>query len=240
MAIKPKKILKIIAGIIIFLTLPSALFFGYLYFKYNEGLPTGIQGQQADALAHKMLNALDHQAYKTTNYIEWTFKKRHHYEWDKANNICTVFWKQNKVVLDFNNPKNHKAYIHSFKTESEMAQELITKAIRYFHNDSFWLVAPYKVFDTGVKRQLIKTKNNNEALLVTYTSGGSTPGDSYLWILDNSGKPIAFKMWTSILPINGLEASWNHWTVTQTGVQLPTFHKLLFLGLEINDIKTSK
>ena len=76
MAAKPKKIFKIITGIIIFLTLPSLLFFGFLYFKYNEDLPTGIQGEEADALAYKMLNALDYEAYKNTNYIELSFKSR--------------------------------------------------------------------------------------------------------------------------------------------------------------------
>lgn len=240
MAVKPKKILKIIIGVIIFLTLPSILFFGFLYFKYNEELPTGIQSEQADALAYKMLDALDYEAYKATQHIEWTFKKRHHYEWDKVNNTCNVYWRENKVVLDLNDTSKSKVYIHNFKNESEMAQELIDKAITYFNNDSFWLVAPYKVFDTGVERRLVKTHDNKEALLVTYTSGGSTPGDSYLWLLNDEGKPTAFKMWTSILPIDGLEASWNDWTTTETGAQLPTFHKLLFLGFEINDVKTTK
>lgn len=240
MVVKPKKILKIIAGVIIFLTLPSLLFFGFLYFKYNAELPTGVQGEQADALAQKMLDALDYEAYKTTNYIEWTFKKRRHYEWDKANNTCNVLWKENKVVLDLNDHSKSKVYIHSFKNESDMAQELIEKAITYFNNDSFWLIAPYKVFDAGVERRLVKAKNNKDALLVTYTTGGSTPGDSYLWLLDDNGKPTAFKMWTSILPIDGLEASWSNWTTTESGAILPTFHKLLVLGLEINDIKGSK
>ncbi|WP_298496633.1 hypothetical protein [uncultured Algibacter sp.] len=238
MAVKPKKTLKIIVGVIIFLTLPSILFFGFLYFKYNEELPTGIQSEQADALAYKMLDALDYEAYKATQHIEWTFKKRHHYEWDKVNNTCNVYWRENKVVLDLNDTSKSKVYIHNFKNESDMAQELIDKAITYFNNDSFWLVAPYKVFDTGVERRLVKTDDNKEALLVTYTSGGSTPGDSYLWLLDDNGKPTAFKMWTSILPIDGLEASWSDWTTTESGAQLPTFHKLLVLGLEINDVKT--
>ena len=237
---KPKRIFKIVTGVIIFLTLPSLLFFGFLHLKYNEDLPTGIQGEQADALAYKMLNALDYEAYKETNYIEWTFKKRHHFSWDKANNICDVFWKEYKVTLDLNNPSKSKAFVHSFKTESDIAQPLIDKAEKYFNNDSFWLVAPYKVFDKGVERRLVKTENNKEALLVTYTSGGSTPGDSYLWLLDNNGKPTAFKMWTSILPIDGLEASWSDWTTTESGAQLPTFHKLLVLGLEIDDVKGMK
>lgn len=240
MAVKPKKILKIIAGVIIFLTLPTLILFGFIYFKYNEELPTGIMGKKADVLARNILEALDYKAYEATDYIEWTFKKRHHYEWDKANNTCNVFWKQNKVVLDLNDTSKSKVYIHSFKNESDMAKELIEKAITYFNNDSFWLVAPYKVFDEGVERRLVKTANNNDALLVTYTTGGSTPGDSYLWLLDDSGKPNAFKIWTSILPIDGLEASWSDWTTTETGTQLPTFHKMLVLGIEIEDIKTTK
>ncbi|MBU2951191.1 hypothetical protein KO493_10830 [Tamlana agarivorans] len=233
---KSKKIVKIIAGVIIFFTLPSLLFFGFMYFKYNEDLPTGVQGEAADQLAYKMLDALDYEAYKNTAYIEWTFKKRHHYKWDKSKNICEVFWKSYRVVLDLNNNDNTKVYIQGFINTGELAPDLIETAIKYFNNDSFWLVAPYKVFDKGVERRLVKT-NNNEALLVTYTSGGSTPGDSYLWLLDNNYKPKAFKMWTAILPIDGLEASWEHWTTTETGAQLPEFHKLMFLGLEITDIK---
>ena len=240
MTVRPNKILKIITGVIIFLTLPSLLFFGFLYFKYNEDLPTGIQGEQADALAYKMLDALDYEAYNATNHIEWTFKKRRHYEWDKKNGICNVFWKENKVVLNLNNISQSKVYIHSFKNESDMAKELIDKAASYFYNDSFWLVAPYKVFDDSVERRLVKTEDNKEALLVTYTSGGDTPGDSYLWLLEDNGKPKAFKMWTSILPIDGLEASWSNWITTESGAQLPTFHKLLFLGFEFSDVKGTK
>ena len=239
MPLKPKKIFKIVTGAIIFLTLPSALLFGFLYFKYNEELPHGALGKEADALAYAMLEALDYDAYKNTKHIEWTFKKRHHYNWDKSKNICEVYWKSYKVILHLDNIDNSSVYIHSFKNESEMAQELIDKALKYFNNDSFWLVAPYKVFDHGVERRLVKTNNNQNALLVTYNSGGSTPGDSYLWLLDENYKPKAFKMWASILPIDGIEASWTDWTTTESGSQLPTFHKLMFMGLEITDIKTS-
>jgi hypothetical protein len=237
---KPKKILKIITGVIVFLTLPSLLLFGFLYFKYNEDLPKGISGKDADALAYNMLKALDFEAYKNTNHLEWTFKKRRHYELDKVNNICEVSWKVNKVVLDLNDHSQSKVYIHGFRNESDMAKELLAKALKYYYNDSFWVLAPYKVFDEGTERKLVKTANHKDALLVTYNSGGSTPGDSYLWLLDKDFKPKAFKMWTSLLPIDGIEASWNDWTTTESGAQLPTFHKLLFFGLEITDIKTSE
>jgi len=233
---KLKRLLKIITGIIIFLTLPSILLFGFMYFKYNEELPSGTQSKQADLLATKMLNALDYEAYNATDYIEFTFKKRHHYKWHKTKNTCEVYWKDYKVYLDLNNSANNEVYQNEQKIESP---ELIKKALDYFNNDTFWLVAPYKVFDEGTERKIVKTEDNKEALLITYTSGGSTPGDSYLWYLNEKGKPTHFKMWTSILPIDGLKASWTDWTTTETGAELPTFHELLFLGLEIDDIKTT-
>lgn len=231
-----KRILKIIAGIIIFMTLPSLLLFGYVYYTYNEELPTGVKGEQAEQLATKMLTALDHEAYENTNLIEWTFKKRHHYKWKKNEYKCTVYWEDYKVELNFKDANSHKAYIHNFKVDGEQAAELIKKANDYFNNDSFWLVAPYKVFDEGTERRIVTLENGEQGLMVTYTSGGSTPGDSYLWILDDDYKPKAFKMWTSILPIQGLEASWTDWTVTESQAQLPTFHKLLILGIELDGV----
>ncbi len=233
---KTKKILKIIVGVIIFFTLPSLVFFGFVYFKYNEDLPLGDEGPQAELLAQNMLDALNHEAYLATNYIEWTFKNRHHYKWQKDENICSVHWKDYKVQLDLDNPSASKAFVHNFEVQGEKAAEYIETALSYFNNDSFWLVAPYKVFDPGTERRLVKWKNNQEALLVTYKTGGTTPGDSYLWILDTNYKPVKFRMWVDTLPIGGLEASWNDWTTTESGAILPTFHEMLFLGIKMNDV----
>lgn len=235
----PKKILKICAGIIVFFTLPTLLFFGYLYFRYNEDLPKGTPTEAADVVANKMLKALDYDAYKKTNYIEWTFKKRHHFKWKKNENFCEVYWKNIRVDLQLKSPNSSKVFLNKVEVTGDKTQEYINKAIEYFNNDSFWVVAPYKVFDAGTTRSLISLENNKQGLLVSYASGGSTPGDSYMWLLDKDYKPTAFKMWVSILPLNGLEASWENWTTTETGLKLPEFHKLLFLGLDITDIKTS-
>ncbi|WP_339917904.1 hypothetical protein [Yeosuana marina] len=237
---KTKKTFKIISGLIVFLTLPSILFFVFVFLKYNEDLPTGEQGAKADALAYKMLDALNYKAYDSTNYLEWTFKKSHHYKWKKSKNTCSVYWEDYKVDLDFNNTDLNKASVHGFMVKGDMGEELIDKATSYFNNDSFWLVAPYKVFDTGTERRLVTLKNGDSGLLVTYTSGGSTPGDSYLWLFDDNGKPTSFKMWVSIIPIKGLEASWSNWTTTKSGTILPTFHNIFFLGIDITNIIGTK
>jgi hypothetical protein len=187
-----------------------------------------------------MLNSLNHDAYKATDYIEWTFKKRHHFKWNKTENTCEVYWKNYKVNLDFNDNSKNETFQNDIKIKGENSTALVEKAISYFNNDTFWLVAPYKVFDAGTTRNVVALDNNEKALLVTYSSGGSTPGDSYLWHLDDNGKPKSFQMWVGILPIKGLEATWSDWTTTDTGAQLPTFHKMMVLGLEIEGIKTNR
>ena len=231
-----KKTLKIIAGITIFLTLPTLLFFGFLYVKYDEALPSGTEGPAAEHLATKMLKALNHHAYKNTDYLEWTFERRHHFKWNKVENTCEVYWKKYQVNLDLNDPSKSEAYHKDVKVDHAKSKKLIEKALVYFNNDSFWLVAPYKVFDPGTERRLVPLENNKKALLVTYTSGGTTPGDSYLWHLDNTGKPTHFQMWVDILPIDGLEATWNGWITTESGAVLPTFHKFMVFGIEITDV----
>ena len=234
----PKKILKICVGIIVFLTLPSLLFFGYIYFKHNEDLPIVTPTAAADEVAVKMLEALNFEAYENTNYIEWTFANRHHYKWQKNEDFCVVYWKDVQVDLLINTPELSTVIVDKDTLNTEVSIEYIDKAVDYFNNDSFWLVAPYKVFDPGTTRSLIPLENNKQGLLISYASGGSTPGDSYMWLLDGDYKPTAFKMWVSILPIDGLEASWSNWVITESGAQLPTFHQLLFMGIEITNLKT--
>lgn len=232
-----KKVLKIIGGIIIFFTLPTFLLFGFMYLKYNEDLPVGEQGPKADQLATKMLEVLNEEAFLNTDYLEWTFKGKHHYKWFKTDKTCEVSWSNFTVLLDLQNQDNSKVFVAEQEYNGVEKQDYVTKAQNYFNNDSFWLVAPYKVFDSGVERRLVKTEDQKDALLVTYTSGGTTPGDSYLWHLDTNGKPKSFQMWVDILPIEGLEATWENWILTESGAQLPKFHKFLIFGIEIDAIK---
>ncbi|MEW4925612.1 hypothetical protein [Algibacter sp. 2305UL17-15] len=229
---KLKKPIKIILGVVVFLTLPTLLLFGFLYYKHHQDIPEGVQGKAADNLATKMLVALNYEAYQNTDYLEWTFKKRRHYKWEKTKSICEVFWKDYKIKLDLNDHSESKAYVHGFTIEGEMGEELIAKGQSYFKEDIFWLIAPFTVFDEGVTRQLVTLENNKKGLLVTYDNNAS-----YLWHFDDSGKPKGFNMWDSKTPIDGLEASWNNWQVAETGVKLPTFHKVLFFGSEISHIK---
>ena len=129
--------------------------------------------------------------------------------------------------------------VNELPYNAEKKEEFIRAAEAKFNNDSFWLVAPYKVFDAGVERRLVKINKDENALLVTYTSGGTTPGDSYLWYLDKNHRPVGFEMWVDIIPIGGVHASWDQWKKTRNGAYLPLSHQVLFLDLLIDKLKVN-
>ena len=220
-----KKFLKI-TGVII------ALFIGFLviyYFINNEPLPKGKKGKEADALAIKMFNAINHEAFENTEVLKWSFRNEHFYTWNKQENIVHISWDQYKVTLHTNQPENSEVYIDG-KLSNKI--EIIKQAQDFFNNDSFWLIAPFKIFDSGTERSIVKYEDK-DALMITYTSGGSTPGDSYLWILDENYFPTSYKMWTSIIPIGGVSGTWSDWKKTEAGIKLPTKHILSLFGMEI-------
>ena len=207
-----------------------------LYFIFDEELPIGTESPQADSLANKMLLAVNHEAYRNTRFLEWSYSG-HRYLWDKFRNEVDVYWDRNEVHLYTKTPDKSIVKVNGELVEDSKRTELIDRAVLYFNNDSFWLVAPHKVFDPGTERRLIQMENGDEALLVTYTSGGSTPGDSYLWLLDKSGIPYAWKLWVSILPFGGLETTWQGWITTESGALLPTMHKILFMELGMGEVR---
>ena len=214
-----KKILKII-GLLITVTILATVLY---CFAKNESLPSGTPGKEAEELAEKMMSAINKRAFDSTEILEWSFRGKHHYVWKKQQGLVDVSWDSISVTVNLND------YSKSIGTSSE----LIETAINFFNNDSFWLIAPYKVFDDGVERSIVKV-NNKDALLIKYTSGGTTPGDSYLWILDENYVPVSFKMWTQIIPIGGVSATWNDCITSGSGIKLPTSHTLSLFGIKID------
>ena len=226
----------IVKGVAIALLAPILLLTGG-FFYLNQPLPTGTKSAQADSLANRLLVAVHQQAWQRTSLVQWTFDKSHHYLWDKKRNLLAVNWKGVRVLLNLKNWQKGKAFLENREQTGNQLDKLRGKAWAFFCNDSYWLIAPTKVFDEGVERRLVKQADGSQALLVTFRSGGVTPGDSYLWLMDNHGLPTKFKMWVSVLPIGGLEASWQDWVELKTGALVPTKHRIGPLELSISDVK---
>lgn len=229
-----KKIAKIFIIILVILT--GA--FGIIYFAKNEKLPKGDSPEKADEMANKMLVALNKPAWDSTNLVSWTFAGSHKYVWDKKNEKVSIQWGENLVFLNLKEWNKGKALIKNEQIKDKKLDVLRGKAYAMFCNDSYWFIAPYKVFDNGVSRKIVKIENQKDALLVTYSAGGVTPGDSYLWVLDEKYRPLYFKMWVKILPIGGIKGTWENWITTKTMAKVATTHKIGPITNIISDINT--
>jgi hypothetical protein len=199
---------------------------------FSKPLPESITGPEADRLARDVQEALNITGYEALGEIQFSFRD-HHYLWNKTEERALVSWEDHQVDLILSEIENSKI-IQGGKDSNRI--DLIEKAKAYFYNDSYWLVAPFKFFDPGVVRSLVETDNGSKALLITHTSGGVTPGDSYLWYFDENLIPTHFELWVSIIPIKGVSATWSSW-VSKQDVLFSTFHKLGPLEITIGDLK---
>lgn len=103
-------------------------------------------------------------------------------------------------------------------------------------NDSFWLNPIPKLFDAGVTRQLVEL-DGERALLVRYSEGGVTPGDSYVWFADADGTPKAWRMWVAVNPVPGLKATWEDWKDLRSGARVATRHELPGITVTLTDVE---
>jgi len=188
--------------------------------------PDGEQGAAAEALADKMLAAVDQKAWQATGAITWKFGRNVHL-WDRRRNFCRV-QKGNKTILVDIASKRGIALKRDKRVEGDRAAKWVEKAWASWANDSFWLNPVVKIRDGGTSRALVSTEDGEQGLLVTYASGGVTPGDAYLWLVDESGRPYEWQLWVSILPVGGMRFSWEEWTKISTGAWISQYHDGLF------------
>ena len=213
-----RKLFRFIVSIILILVVSFLIVKVFL----GESKPSGEPGVRAERLADQMLAALNYEKYQELEEIRWTFARgNHQYVWYKKVDSVEVRWDDNLVLFNIVT-KDGIASMSGMSMTGSAKQELVEQAWEYFANDSFWLVAPFKIKDPGTQLELVTT-DIGHGLLVTYSSGGVTPGDSYLWILDSKDRPVAWQMWVSIIPIGGLELTWEGWEEHE-GVWFATQH----------------
>ena len=204
-----------------------------LIFIFDEKIPD-LQGvQEGVQLAEKMSKAINKSSFDSLIFISWQYGS-HRYDWNKKEDSVKVIWANFEVNVSTQTLEGI-AYHGGVILKGNENTEIVEKAIRYFNNDSFWLVAPYKIYDPGVKLNSVILPEGH-GLMVTYTQGGSTPGDTYLWILDENYFPRAWKMWVKMLPVGGVKSKWLGWQ-KRKGAWFPgNFQTFSFYKREIENL----
>jgi hypothetical protein len=186
-------------------------------------LPAATFGPDGDALAHAVEASVDAAAWTRTGAVRWTIQGRSHL-WDRLRRLARVSWRSKRVLLDLST-LDGRAFRDGKEVDGEERKQLVDHAYKLFINDMFWLNPLTKLFDDGTERARVEV-DGAPALLIRYASGGVTPGDRYLYLLGADGRPRAWRVWVKILPVPGLEFTWEGWTRLATGAWISTVHRI--------------
>jgi len=200
----------------------------------NKKRPYGLPGPDADAMARRMLEQVNAEAWERTGAVTWSFKGKRDHLWDRARGFERFRSGSREVLLRLGDHTG-VARDNGQILNGDAATEALEKAWSWWANDSFWLNPAVKCFDEGVERSIVRD-NEGEHLLVAYSEGGVTPGDAYMWTMGET-HPTAWRMWVQVLPIGGLRATWDDWLQLSTGAWVATKHKLGPLTLLLTDVR---
>lgn len=204
-----------------------------IYFM-SEKLPEAKPSNEADLWAEEVMSTLGKESYDTTRYYQWTFFRPNHYNWDKKENVVVISWDENEVLLDLNAGQGRVINPKDLTLDNQ--KKILASGWSNWCNDSFWMFAPFKMMDSGTTRSITNDEEGNKGILVQYDTGGVTPGDSYLWLIGDNNIPTGYKMWTSVLPIKGLSATWEGWK-DYGGIKLADTHNIKVTEAKMKDIK---
>ena len=204
----------------------------------NKPVPFGKVGPEAEAFTDSLLASVHCADWERLRFISWTYQGKHHYVWDKLYNLVEIKYGNFRVLLNIN-AIDGIVWKNGERLSREDKHPHIRRAWELWCNDSFWLNPVCKLRDRGVVRRIVDLPDGKKGLLATFTQGGMTPGDSFLWITDDHYTPIAWRMWVRKLPVQGLKASWEQWT-TLEGAQVSTLHHAGPYTIEIQDLQTGR
>ena len=207
----------------------------------SDPLPKGLEGMEAEKLADRMLAVIKADTFYRAEGAQWSFRD-HHYIWHRGlGRVRVKLDEELFVYLDLNTQQGW-ALEKGKRSNPKEEKEHVSEAIKAFNNDSFWAFAPFKIRDPGTSRAIVTdTESERSSLLIFYKTGGSTPGDHYLWHLDAEGRPESWQMWVSIIPVGGVRTTWSDWKQTQSGAWVATKHRFSgSMSLNLPDLEVTE
>ena len=186
---------------------------------------------KADSVAVRLLEAHGANAFASAPYLRFNFAvetpegeqvvARH--LWNRSTGDYRVEWASgpdsNYVALvnvrdvEDQRPEG-TVYLNGTELTGEEAQAAREQAYGRFINDTYWLLAPLKVYDSGVNRHYAADSSTaeHEVLRLTFGDVGLTPGDTY-W-LDVSTETGRLDRWSMHLQGMSEEATPRSYTWT--------------------------
>lgn len=131
--------------------------------------------------------------WNNTRYLKWNFFGRRTLLWDKKNGDVRIHIPEDSLQLLVNvDTKEGKVLEKGIEvSDAEALKEQLQKAYEIWVNDSYWLVMPFKLKDSGVTLKYVGEGQSTdgkevEVIQLTFNEVGVTPENKYLVSVDKA------------------------------------------------------
>ncbi|MEQ9305278.1 MAG: hypothetical protein RJQ14_15320 [Marinoscillum sp.] len=154
-------------------------------FNVEESSPIAV------LMADQVMNAMGgREAWDKTNVIYWNFFGARTLLWDKENHKVRIDIPKDEMILSLNmNDMSGKVWKSGEPmTNIDSLTKYLERAKRIWINDSYWLVMPFKLKDSGVTLSYVaedttQTGIRCDVLRLTFEGVGVTPQNAYdVWV----------------------------------------------------------
>ena len=165
------------------------------YVEYSNPPAEGFNQEGSDLLAtllaDKVMNAMGgRKAWDETRFISWTFFGRRNHVWDKLTGDVRIEDPSRELIILMNiNTMEGKVQLQGEElTHPDSLSKYLDRGNRMWINDSYWLVMPFKLKDTGVTLYYLgedttEVGTKADVIKMTFEDVGVTPENFYdVWI----------------------------------------------------------
>ena len=189
----------------------------------NPALP-GFNESASDAKAIELADGVmaamgGRENWDNTRYIAWNFFGRRTHVWDKWTGNIRYEPEAGKVILMNIHSKEGRVFVAGEEVaDAEAVAADLDGGYKAWINDSYWLVMPYKLKDTGVTLRYVGEGELDdgraaEILQMTFEDVGVTPENKYhVYVSQESG---LIEQWaffpTADAPEPQFKTPWANW-----------------------------
>lgn len=163
------------------------------FVEYNNPPAEGFNIEGSDVLAmllaDKSMQAMGgRQAWDETRYLSWNFFGRRNHLWDKSTGDIRIEVPSSNLKILMNINTKEGTVQRNGETVSDSLDYFLGRGYGWWVNDSYWLVMPYKLKDSGVTLKYLRedtTMNGNlsDVVGMSFEGVGITPQNLYeVWI----------------------------------------------------------
>lgn len=169
----------------------------------NNPPADGFNVAQSDARAIEIADEVmrangGRRAYDATRFLKWNFFGSRRLTWDKWTGWVRIEYlkKPLKIIVNIHDGKGKVELAGIEQTHPDSLSKYLGLGKRVWINDSYWLVMPFKLKDSGVTLKFLgdsKTESGAAAdlLQLTFQSVGVTPDNKYQVWVDKTSRRVS-------------------------------------------------